>query len=135
MALIYWLPEFETNIRIIDEQHRHLVDLVNQLYEAHNSGKDRTVLLKIINKLGMYTAMHFAREEDLFETYNYLQIEEHIQEHEYFEDMLNTFENEFKLGKQELTNTVISFLADWLIDHFNDSDQAYVIFLKSRGVS
>jgi len=135
MAIIYWLPEFNTDIEIIDQQHQLLVDLINQLYEAHATGKDQATLLKLINKVGMFAATHFAREEDYFEIYGYPDMDDHLQEHDYFEDMLNQFEDEFKSGKQQLTNNVIMFLSEWLIKHINGSDQAYVTFLRSRGVT
>ena len=135
MALLYWLPDFDTNIAIIDQQHRHLVKLINQLHENLNTGSDRKTLLKILNNIDIYAATHFAREEDLFDTYDYSEIDEHIQEHEYFEDTINQFTKEFKAGKQELTNSVISFLGDWLLKHINGTDQKYATFLRSRGVS
>ena len=135
MALIYWMPNFNTNIDIIDQQHRMLVDLVNELSEAHEAGKDRNILLKLIEKLGIYAATHFAREEDYFETHGYPNTDEHLQEHDYFEDMLFQFEDEFKAGKQDLTFNVLMFLSDWLVNHINGSDQEYVPFLKGKGVS
>lgn len=135
MPLIYWQPEFNTNIEIIDEQHQLLIDLINQLHEAQSSGQSRDALSKILNKIGMYAATHFAREEDYFETHGYPDMDDHLQEHEYFEDMLYQFESEFKSGKQDLTSNVLMFLGDWLVSHINGSDKKYVTFLRSRGVS
>ncbi len=132
MALIYWIPSFNTNIDIIDQQHRMLVDLVNQLNEAHQTGKDRQILLKLIEKLGVYAATHFAREEDLFEAHGYPNADEHLQEHDYFEDMLFQFEDEFKAGKQDLTFNVLMFLSDWLVNHINGSDKDYIPFLTTN---
>lgn len=134
MALIYWMPEFNTHIEVIDKQHRLLVELVNELHEAHSKGKDRAVLLKLINKLGLYAATHFAREEDFFEKFNYPDMDEHLQEHDYFEDMLSQFEEEYKNGRQDLSFKVIIFLSDWLVNHINGTDKNYVKFLTSRGV-
>ena len=134
MALIYWMPEFNTGIEIIDQQHRLLVDIINELGAAQDSGKDRQVIFKLLNKLGMFAASHFAREEHFFEVHGYPGMEDHLQEHDYFEDMIFQFEDEYKAGKQDLTPTVLSFLSDWLVNHINGSDQEYVPFLKSRGV-
>ena len=135
MALIYWMPEFNTNIAIIDQQHRLLVDLINELHQAFESGKDRQVLLKLIDKIGMFAASHFAREEHFFEIHGYPHMEEHLQEHDYFEDMLFQFEDEFKAGKQNLSLNVLTFLSDWLVSHINGSDKQYVPFLRERGVA
>ncbi|MFN2355362.1 MAG: bacteriohemerythrin [Desulfopila sp.] len=134
MALIYWMPEYTTGIEIIDQQHRLLVDLINELHDAHNNAGDRQTLLKILNKIGMLSASHFAREEHLFETHGYPDTEDHLEEHAYFEDMLFQFEDEFKAGNQEITTSVLSFFSEWLVDHINGSDKRYVPFLKKRGV-
>lgn len=135
MALIYWMPDYNTNIEIIDKQHRLLVDLINELHDSHTAGKDRQILLKLINKVGMYAATHFAREEDYFERFGYPDMDDHLQEHDYFEDMLSQFEDEFKSGKQDLSFNVLVFLSDWLVNHINGSDKKYVPFLKANGVS
>lgn len=135
MALIYWLPKYNTGIEIIDQQHRLLVDLVNELQKNQDNGNDRQKSLKIINKIQMYAASHFAREEHLFEVHGYPDADEHLQEHDYFEDMLIQFEDEFKAGRQDLNTTTLDFFSDWLVNHIHGSDQAYVPFLKTKGVS
>ena len=135
MALIYWMPEYNTGIEIIDQQHHILVDLINELYKAEEKGADNQELLKILNKVGMYATSHFAREEHLFELHGYPETEEHIQEHNYFEDMLFQFEDECKAGRQDLTGNAIAFLSDWLVNHLNGTDKEYVPYLKAKGVS
>lgn len=134
MSLIYWMPEYNTDIEIIDQQHRLLVNLINDLHDAYENGNDRSVLLKILGKIGIFAATHFAREEHLFEVHGYPHTEEHLEEHDYFEDMLFQFEDQYKLGNQDMNSTAISFLSDWLVNHINGTDQDYVPFLKSKGV-
>lgn len=135
MALIYWLPEYNTGIEIIDQQHHILVDLINELHKARENNSDNQALLKILGKVGMYATSHFAREEHFFELYNYPEAEEHIQEHNYFEDMIFQFEDECKAGRQDLTESAIAFLSDWLVNHLNGTDKEYVPYLKSKGVT
>lgn len=135
MALIYWMPDYNTGIEVIDKQHRLLVDLINELHDAHNNGRDRRTLLKILNKIGMFAASHFAREEHLFDTHGYPDADDHLEEHTYFEDMLFQFEDEFKAGNQEITASALTFFSEWLVNHINSSDKQYVAFLKARGVS
>lgn len=134
MFFIHWQPEFNTGLEIIDQQHRLLVDIINEIYQAHMTGKDRQKLSKLLNKLTMYAATHFAREEDYFDRFNYPDTEDHLKEHDYFEDTLYQFEEQFNQGKQDLSEGVLSFLSDWLISHINGSDRAYVPLLKKQGV-
>ncbi|MDJ0622196.1 MAG: bacteriohemerythrin [Desulfocapsaceae bacterium] len=135
MALIYWMPKYNTGIEIIDQQHRLLADLVNELQKNQENGNDRQKSIKIINKIQMYAASHFAREEHLFDVHGYPDMDDHLQEHDYFEDMLVQFEDAFKAGRQDLNDSTLDFFSDWLINHINGSDQEYVPFLKGKGVS
>lgn len=132
MALIYWMPEYNTGIDIIDKQHRMLVDIINSLSDAHEAGKDKEELLKILEKLAIYAATHFAREEDLLSKFKYPDMDEHLAEHDDFEDTLYQFENKFKAGENDLTFNVLLFLSDWLINHISKTDQDFVSFLKVK---
>ena len=134
MALITWQPKFNLNLNIIDQQHQMLVVMINDLYEAFSLGKDRQILANLINKLGVYAAMHFAREEHFFEVFSYPNSEEHVQEHSSFDDKVLLFEEDFNTGKQDLTLEVLKFLSDWLVNHINGSDRKYAPFLKARGI-
>jgi hemerythrin len=134
MTLITWQPQFNLNINIIDQQHQMLVAMINDLYEAFSSGKDRQILAKLINKLGVYAAMHFAREEHYFEVLSYPDSEGHLQEHSSFDEKVCLFEDDFNSGKQDLTINVLKFLSDWLVNHINGSDRKYAPFLKERGI-
>lgn len=134
MALLEWQPEFNLGIDVIDEQHQMLIKLINELYIAFSFGKDREILEKLLNKLGVYAAMHFAREEHYFEIHAYPETEEHLQEHDDFEDTLYQFEDEFSAGKQDLSVSILNYLNDWLVKHIKGSDREYAPFLKAKGV-
>jgi hemerythrin len=134
MALITWQPQFNLNLGVIDQQHQMLVEMINDLYIAFSLGKDRQILADLLSKLGVYAAMHFAREEHYFEVFGYPDSEEHVQEHGSFDDKVLLFEENFKKGKQDLTIEVLKYLSDWLITHIKGSDRKYVPFLKERGV-
>lgn len=134
MILVHWQPGYNTGIEVIDQQHRLLVDLINELYQASNNGTDRQILSKMINKLGVFAATHFGREEYYFDLHSYPDKDAHLKEHDYFEDKLLEFEDDFNAGKQNVTEKVLSFLSDWLVSHISNSDKSYVPFLKERGV-
>ena len=51
MVLFTWNAQYSVGVRELDAQHKTLVDLLNVLYDAMNSGKSNEVLGKIINKL------------------------------------------------------------------------------------
>jgi len=135
LSLIEWDPTFSVNVEIIDEQHKMLVKMINELYEAMLSQKEHEELSKLINQMSVYAAMHFAREEHYFDTLGYQEAEEHKNEHLYFEEKVSQFENDFNSGKQNLTNDIMVFLSNWLTDHIKGRDKRFGPFLNERGIS
>ena len=65
MTILNWNKLLVLGIDSIDNQHKHLVDLANQLDEAVAIGTDHHTLIKIINDLVNYTVLHFQHEEQL----------------------------------------------------------------------
>ncbi len=134
MSLIKWDPSFSVNVELIDEQHKMLVKMINELYDAMNTGKEKSILNKLINKISVYAAMHFAREENYFDMFGYPDAELHKKQHLDFEDKVTEFENDFAKGRQDLSMDIMKFLSDWLLAHIKGSDQKYSSFLNERGI-
>ena len=134
MALINWHPNFSINIEEIDKQHQLLVKMINDLYDAMNAGEEKAVLQKLINRLNIYAAMHFAKEEHYFDTFGYPETELHKKEHSDFEEKVLDFESDFIKGSQSLSIEIVNFLGDWLVGHIQGSDKKYASFLNQRGI-
>lgn len=132
--MVEWDESFDLNITEIDKQHRMLVSMVNNLYTAKQFERGKEELAKLLNRMSVYAAFHFAKEEDLLESFGYPQVEDHIQEHSDFEKKVFDFENDFAEGKKDLTSKVMTFLGDWLVDHIKESDRQGARFLTQRGV-
>ncbi|THB73702.1 MAG: hemerythrin [Desulfobacteraceae bacterium] len=135
MPLIQWNASFNIHIDMIDKQHHLLVKLINELYDALIDGKDREVLGKKIDQLGIYATMHFAREEHYFDILGYPLAEPHKKEHTAFEKQILQFEKDFSSGKKDLTMDIMRFLSTWLVKHIKGSDKKYGPFLRERGVA
>jgi hemerythrin-like metal-binding protein len=134
MALINWHPSFSINIEEIDKQHQLLVKMINDLYDAMNAGKEKAILEKMIGRLNVYAAMHFAKEEHYFDMFGYPETESHKKEHSDFEEKVLKFENDFNDGSQNLSAEIVNFLGDWLVGHIKGSDKKYALFLNERGI-
>lgn len=52
-------------------QHKKLVSMVNEMYQAMSQGKGNDVVGKVLNDLIAYTRTHFAAEEKLMQTNGY----------------------------------------------------------------
>jgi hemerythrin len=63
MAFMEWNNSFSVNVAEIDNQHKHLIDLINKLFEAMSVGKGSEVMGTVLKDLINYTVSHFAMEE------------------------------------------------------------------------
>jgi len=134
VALLEWDDSINLNITEIDEQHRMLVSMINDIYAAKQFEKGNEELAKLLNRMSVYAAFHFAKEEDILASHDYPELDGHIKEHSNFEQKVFDFENAFAQGKVELSAKVISILGEWLIKHFKSSDQQFTQFLLAKGV-
>jgi hemerythrin len=134
MELIPWDASFSVNVEMIDKQHQMLVEIINDLNNAMLNGNEKETIGKLINKLIAYAAMHFAREEDYFDTLGYPETDVHKRQHDDFENKVSAFEADFNEDRQSLSHDILQFLRDWLVGHIKGSDKKYSTFLTERGV-
>ena len=132
--LLAWSDALSVNIAQIDEEHRHLVSLVNRLYQSNRQGAARSVIAAVLDELVAYTANHFQTEEALFQQYGYPEREAHGQAHRQLVEKVQDFQQKFRHGVSELELSLLQFLKDWLINHIMKTDKRYTAFLNGCGV-
>ncbi|HXE96883.1 MAG TPA: bacteriohemerythrin [Dongiaceae bacterium] len=135
MALIEWSPAYSVKVKKIDEQHKKLVDLINQLHGAMKSGQGNTLIGIVLQSLVSYTCTHFADEIRLLQANAYPDLARHQAEHDKFVKQVVEFQQKFQDGSAMLTMTILSFLKDWLVTHIQGEDKKYSPFLNAKGIS
>ncbi|MCP4120033.1 MAG: bacteriohemerythrin [Desulfobacteraceae bacterium] len=130
--LMPWEPRFKLGIDEIDEQHKKLVLLVNQLHKAMKLRKGRQKSEDILKALADYTVVHFGFEEELFEKYNYPEKAKHTEIHKGLVAQVTDFKTQFQDGNAALTIDLMEFLTNWLKEHIMQTDKKYVPFLKDK---
>jgi len=135
MPLVSWSDEYSVCIREIDDQHKKLFDLINELHEAMKAAKGKTVLGKVIKELVSYTEFHFSTEEILLKNCNYPNFHQHKQQHDEFTKKVKEFEQKYLNGTVLLSQEIVSFLKDWLINHIKETDKQYSLFIINANVA
>ena len=135
MALLQWTPTMSVGVRIIDEEHKQLVALINELDEAMARGRGRDVLGKIITELWSYAETHFATEEMYFEKFGYEDAAAHREEHAAFLADIGRFKADFDDNTLGLSAQVMAFLSDWLKTHTTGSDKKYSACFNAHGLN
>jgi hemerythrin len=134
MALIAWEDKLSVNIKEIDEQHKNLINLVNEMHDAMKAGKGNDTIGKVLSGLVDYTKMHFATEERLMNAHGYPEYLKHKKEHDDLTRKAVDLQNQFQSGKAVLNLEVMQFLRDWLTKHIMGTDKTYGPFLNGKGI-
>ncbi len=134
VELMPWSEKFMTGIEKIDEQHKGLVGMVNELHNAMKLKKGAKESGQILEKLADYTVSHFGYEEQLFDEHEYPVGDVHKKIHQDLVAKVVEFKSEFDQGKAALSMELMTFLTDWLTDHILKTDMEYVPFLKEKGI-
>jgi len=127
---VTWDDSFSVGIEHIDNQHKELVKMVNDLYKACKMGalnKD-IVYLRTVSKALEYARVHFSDEEKYMDMVFYPELDEHKTQHEKFVVEIKKSIKLFEDGEAapiELAN----FLKNWLLDHIAVSDKKYAPYL------
>jgi methyl-accepting chemotaxis protein len=129
--LIVWSDAIATGIKLIDDQHKELIRIINLLNSAMQQGKGKGVLGPILSDLRSYTTFHFNQEKDLFERYGYPEIEEHLAVHDDLMRQAFDFIDKFETGQTAMSRDLFYFLKDWLVNHIQGTDMKYVPFMKA----
>ena len=134
MAFINWTDSLSVGVSELDNQHKRLIAIINDLSEAMKKGKGKDVLGRIMSSLINYTQTHFTAEENYFEKYNYPQSSSHKGEHTAFVKKVSEVKAGFDAGKLSVTVETMNFLRDWLKNHIMGTDQKYTQFFNEKGL-
>ena len=121
--LLQWKDEFSTGVALMDQQHKRLVELINQLFLCMKDGGDRMVLADVVDELVNYTITHFHAEEDVMRKHNYPDLEAHKLVHQNFIDKVAVYAEKLKAGDRLPPAEVYGFLKDWLVSHIEKQDR------------
>lgn len=133
-ALIEWSDELSVGIQEIDEQHKLLLKMMNDLHEAIKGGWAREARDEILKNLVDYTKTHFTVEESLMRILGYPDYERHKQEHTKLINQLNDFLDEYHRNAAASSYDLLFFLRKWLTEHIKKSDKAYEKHFINMGV-
>ena len=134
MSLIKWNDSFSVNIVRVDQEHKKLFQMINDLTDAMKAGKGKDVLGGILDGLLSYTASHFQTEENYFQQVKYPDAAAHKKEHTAFVQKISEFKKDFDAGRATVSVNILQFLSKWLQNHIKGTDQKYSSFLNENGI-
>jgi len=130
--LVTWSPTFAVGIKIIDDQHKGLLNLVNDMYNhvADDGESERLYFKKIIQEAVNYVKVHFETEERILRATNFQGYAEHKKEHDAF--ILTVVDNirAFETGRNMNLISFTHFLKNWILTHIAIMDKQYFEYLR-----
>jgi hemerythrin-like metal-binding protein len=123
MSLLTWKSEYAIGILRIDEQHRHLVAILNQLHAVMKNGSRKAEVRAVLEELVTYTRFHFASEEKLMHEACYPGVEDHVRKHRAMEARVGEFVREMATNSVTTPPRLLTFLKEWLARHIMETDR------------
>lgn len=117
MAFLDWVESMSVGSRLLDADHKRLIDLINRLHDAGGQSSDNTAALAALGALVDYTKTHFTHEETLMRKTAYPQFIPHKIEHDRLMKQIEDFRGRFTAGQVGLSQDTVVFLRTWLCDH------------------
>ncbi|MBF0435113.1 MAG: bacteriohemerythrin [Magnetococcales bacterium] len=134
-TLFSWSNQLSVNIREMDQQHRRLVDLVNEVYRAVRSGEIQRCMDTVLPELVSYTVKHFKEEEELFAGNGYPETAKHKEMHVKLVNRVGEFLKRLQQGgDRAVALELLGFLKSWLVEHIMGTDAKYGKFLNAKGI-
>ncbi|MEI8396109.1 MAG: bacteriohemerythrin [Rhodospirillaceae bacterium] len=135
MPLMVWTQSLSVGVAQFDNEHKKLITLINDLFDAIQSGRGRQMLGSVLDELIEYTQTHFAHEEYQLKVLGFPGYEAHKREHEALGKKVLEIQRKYHGGATAtLSMELMSFLKTWLVDHIQGVDALYVAFVKERGL-
>lgn len=130
-----WSSNLETGIAEIDAGNKKIVDYINSLTAAKESG-NRDELVDVLENLLDHVCNQFMFEEHMMEEAGYEFHKAHEKVHEVFAKKLAEFRGRVQAGDSPF-DEVIAMLDHWVDGHIHNEDKMYaetvLVKIKQEG--
>ncbi|MFA2978879.1 bacteriohemerythrin [Acinetobacter pittii] len=125
-----WASEYNTGIDVIDEQHKRILDYINEIDDVKDE-EDRRRIKDVLDNIIDYTQSHFTFEESLQEEADCKYRVPHKRVHDLFIKKIELYRERFEMG-HTIEAELQEILAKWLINHIQHDDADYVGAVKEN---
>ncbi|MDD2924504.1 bacteriohemerythrin [Rhodoferax sp.] len=130
MAYFEWGVDLVIDNGPIDEDHKVLVSLVNELHTATSQGQGHDMVENLLQRLVSHTRDHLQREEHIMSAAQFPQLTEHLVGHNDFMDKLLELQEKYRAGSITVAPQLSALLRDWLSIHIRRYDRELLVFMK-----
>lgn len=122
-----WKNSYKINYESIDKEHEELFKLAIEALNYHDKDIKKHIRITI-KKLYDYMQTHFKHEEEYMRNIAYLNLKEHMAQHEIIIKEMNNFIKSIpNLKIEEFERNLIEYIDIWLIGHIIYEDRKIVV--------
>lgn len=126
--MIKWREDYSLGVESIDQQHKHLIEIANRVYDALKNQfyvDKYDKIVEILKELKDYTIYHFDEEEKFMKEIGYEGYFMHKIEHQKFIEKVQAIDLEkIDEDQDKYLLDIFNFIADWLVKHILEKDKA-----------
>lgn len=133
MSLIEWKDEFSIGIASVDQEHRELINLINDLHGKMSRGTDQDQVVSALGEIFAQISAHFALEEKIMRDTEYDGYPSHKSDHEALldelRDIMDRVEDDGTFDEKRLSRE----LDVWFTEHFRTQDARFHRHVHASG--
>ena len=129
MKDVVWSKILSVGVDEIDDDHKRLIAIFNELNHAVASGKSGEYRAAILNELLKCTAWHFSHEERLMLKHDYPDRTQHKTAHEELVEAARILQDRLATAETPVAEEEIVYLERWLMEHIFTADMKLGGFL------
>lgn len=133
MSLIEWKDEFSIGIASVDQEHRELINLINDLHGKMSRGTDQDQVVSALGEIFAQISAHFALEEKIMRDTEYDGYPSHKSDHEALldelRDIMDRVEDDGTFDEKRLSRE----LDVWFTEHFRTQDARFHRHVHAAG--
>lgn len=126
MSYFKWENILKTHIFEIDEQHKKLIDLTNELYDAIQKGVAAEIEKQTLIEICDYVKYHFATEEKYLMENNLEEYQHHKKQHSMLIDKMSNILKHYTPENIDIPNQIFDVLRYWVVQHIKKNDSKYL---------
>ena len=133
MAFLTWSKKYSVGVKVMDEQHRAMIEMLNDLHKAMMENQGLKALGPLLNKLVDYTKTHLSAEESLMRSSGFPDLEAHCARHRELIAQVDEHLDRFKRDDLFQPIQLLHFLREWLSTHIQKEDREYGPWMNKHG--
>jgi len=133
--LLEWKDEYNVDIKIIDDQHKKFLDIINELKIIIHNNSCKEHVSNVFFQIAYLIDHYFIKEEIFFKDCKYPNLDQHKISHNIFIDRIIQFQKDVEADKPDLCIEIYHFMEDWFNEHILKYDKEAVEYLKKSGVN